>query len=156
MPLLFTFFIALFLALVLFQVFHRVPRLPNALGDWGSSGAGDPRVAVAAMMCSVAAEDGPLTAEEERHILALLASKVGLEPETARLCLTGGRRLASALRGDLNSRLHQLARPIEIKCSREEKQDVVDMLHTIAGRSAERLGAVRDGLSRVKSSLLNG
>jgi uncharacterized tellurite resistance protein B-like protein len=155
MPLLFTFFIALFLAIVLYHVFNRVPRLPNALADWGSGSAGDPRVAVAAMMCAVAAEDGPLTAEEERHILSLLSSKVGLEPELAKLCFTGGRRLARTLRGDLTHRLHQLLRPIQIKCSHEEKQDVVEMLNAIAGRSAERLGSVRDGIGRVTSSLLN-
>jgi hypothetical protein len=38
----------------------------------------------------------------------------------------------------------------------EEKRDVVAMLRLIAGPSAERLGAVRDGLGRLSSSLLQG
>jgi uncharacterized tellurite resistance protein B-like protein len=154
MPLLIIFFVALFLAILLYKILHRIPRLPNALGDWGSSGASDPRVAVAAMLCAVASEDGPLRAQEERHILQLLESRIGLPPEMARLCLTGGRRLASGLRGDLNARLHQLIGPIKRQCNTQERQDVVDMLHLIAGKNAERLGSVREGLGRVSSSLL--
>jgi uncharacterized tellurite resistance protein B-like protein len=156
MPLLFIVFFVLFAVVVLHHFSYRAPRLPSVLGDWGSSAASDPRVAVAAMMCAVAAEDGPLTAEEERHILGLLTSKIGMKTSAARLCLTGGRRVARGLRGDLNSRLHQLIGPIERQCSHEEKQDVVDMLHVIAGRSAEHLGPVRDGLGRVSASLLAG
>jgi uncharacterized tellurite resistance protein B-like protein len=156
MPLLLILVFLIFLVIALRHVSGRAPNLPNAFGSWGSSAASDPRVAVAAMMCSVASEDGPLTAEKERHILTLLASKIGLEDRVARECFTGGRRIARNLRGDLNSRLHQLIEPIERKCSREEKEDVVDMLHTIAGRSADRLGPVREGLGRVSASLLAG
>lgn len=146
--------LAVLLIIVAFFLMQRVPRLPNAAGDWGAVGSDDPRVAVAGMMYSVAAEDGPLTPEEERHIILLLRTKIDLEENMARSCLTGGIRMARYLRGDLNSRLHQLLGPIERKCSPQEKQDVLDMLNAIAGRSAERLGAVRDGLGRVASSLL--
>jgi hypothetical protein len=103
------------------------------------------------MMYSVATEDGALTPEEERHILLLLNTKIGLEDDVARSCLIGGRRIARYLRGDLNSRLHQLLGPIERKCGPTEKQDVLDMLNAVAGRSAEHLGAVREGLGRVSS-----
>lgn len=79
---------ALALAMIahhLLQRMRRIPRVPLASGDWGSGvmDTGDPRVAVAAMMYAVATEDGPLTAEEERHILSLLASRVGLDPDLA-------------------------------------------------------------------------
>ena len=77
-------------------------------------------------------------------------------PDLARTCLTGGRRLARRLSGDLNARLHQLLAPIEAQCSPREKQDVVDMLHAVAGSSADRLGPVREGLGRLSSSLLHG
>jgi uncharacterized tellurite resistance protein B-like protein len=154
MPLLLIIFFVLFLLVVFHHLSFRGPRVPTALGDWGSSASSDPRVAVAAMMCAVATEDGPLTAEEERHILGLLTSRIGLEAKAAKHCLVGGKRVARNLRGDLNSRLHQLIGPIERKCSQQEKEDVVDMLHIVAGRSAEQLGPVREGIGRVSSSLL--
>jgi uncharacterized tellurite resistance protein B-like protein len=144
------------LIVIAWSLLERGPRLSHGVGDWGTAGSDDPRVAVAAMMYAVATEDGQLTPEEERHILLLLHTRMGLENDMARSCLIGGRRIAKYLRGDLNSRLHQLLGPIERKCSAQEKQDVVDMLTTVAGRSAERIGPVRDGLSRLSSSLLQG
>lgn len=156
MHLIFAFFVAMLLALIVYHFMQRVPRLPRIAGDWGAAGSDDPRVAVAAMMYAVVTEDGPLTSEKERHILAQLSSRVGLEPDLARTCLTGGKRLARRLHGDLNSRLHQLLGPIERKCSAEEKQDIVDMLNAVAGPSAERLGPVREGIGRLASSLRHG
>ena len=64
------------------------------------------------MMYAVAIEEGPLTAEQERRILSQLPSRVGLGPDLARTCLTGGKSLARGLHGDLNSRLHQLVAPL--------------------------------------------
>jgi len=156
-PLILAFFVALFLAFLVYQFFfNRIPRLPRSGRDWGSAGSNDPRVAVAAMMYAVATEEGPLTPEQERRILSQLTSKVGIAPDLARPCLTGGKRLARGLSGDLNSRLHQLVAPIEAQCSPEEKRQVVDMLRLIAGPSAQRLGPVRDGLGRLTASLLRG
>src|SRR5262245_28141105 len=108
---------------------------------------------MAAMMYAVATEGGPLTHENERRIPSHLSSSVRLGHDLARTCLAGGKRLARRVHGDLNSRLHQLVGPIEAQCSPEEKRDVVDMLRLIAGPSAARLGAVRDGLGRLSSSL---
>ena len=158
MPLIFAFFVVLVLALIVYYHFfyNRVARLPRTGQDWGSAGSNDPRVAVAAMMYAVATEEGPLTPETERRILSQLTSRLGLAPDLARTCLTGGKRLARGVHGDLNSRLHQLVAPIEAHCRPEEKRDVVDMLRLIAGPSAHRLGAVRDGLGRLSSSLLHG
>jgi len=156
MPLILALVAAILLALVVYHVMNRIPQLPRTGRDWGAAGSNDPRVAVAAMMYAVATEEGRLDADKERRIVSLLASRVGLGPELARTCLTGGRRLSRRLRGDLTSRLHQLIAPIEAQCSAEEKQDVVDMLHIVAGPSAERLGPVRDGLGRLSSSLLHG
>jgi hypothetical protein len=150
------FFIALVLAMFAYHLMQRVPRLPRTAGDWGSAGSDDPRIAVAAMMYAVVTEDGPLTAEKERHILTQLTTTIGLERAVAQTCFIGGKRLARRLRGDLNSRLHQLLKPIEDRCSPEEKQDIVDMLNAVAGRSAERLGPVREGIARLSSSLLHG
>jgi hypothetical protein len=151
------FFATLFLAFMVYQFFaNRIPRLPRTGQDWGSAASNDPRVAMAAMMYAVATEDSPLTAEQERRILSQLTSRVGLGLDLAQTCLAGGKRLARGLRGDLNSRLHQLVAPIEAQCSPEEKRDVIDMLRLIAGPSALRLGPVREGLGRLSSSLLRG
>jgi hypothetical protein len=156
-PLILAFLVVLVLALAVYHFFfNRIPRLPRTGRDWGSAGSNDPRVAMAAMMYAVATEEGPLTPEMERRILSQLTSKIGLGPDLARTCLAGGKLLARDLRGDLNSRLHQLVAPIEARCSPEEKRDVVDMLRLIAGPSAQRLGSVRDGLGRLSSSLLRG
>ena len=107
MPLIFAFFAVLVLALIVYHFFrNRIPRLPRTNRDWGSAGGNDPRVAVAAMIYAVATEEGPLTAEKERRILSQLTSRVGLGPDLAQTCLTGGKRLARGVHGDLNSRLH--------------------------------------------------
>lgn len=151
----FAFLAALALAAIAYHFMQRIPQLQSFLGDWGSANNDDPRIAAAAMMYAVATEDGALTADEERHILLQLTSTVGLEPEMARTCLTGGKRMARRLRGDLNSRLHQLMGPIARKCSVQEKEDVLDMLRAVAGDRAEQLGPVRDGLARLSSSLLH-
>jgi hypothetical protein len=142
-------------AAILQRAKDRIPRLPSAAGDRGTSdGRSDPRIAVAAMLYAVATEYEPITAEQERHIQSLLSSKMGLDPAAAWTCLTGGRRIASRLHGDLNSRLHQLLGPVERRCSRKEKQDVIDMLQVIAGPLAQRLGPVREGLGRVSATLM--
>jgi hypothetical protein len=73
------FFIALVLAMFVYHLMQRVPRLPRTAGDWGAAGSDDPRIAVAAMMYAVVTEDGPLTAEKERHVLTQLTTRVGLE-----------------------------------------------------------------------------
>ena len=156
MHIVFAFLVAMLLAVIVYQLMQRVPGLPRTAGDWGAGGTDDPRVAVAAMMYAVVTEDGPLTSEKERHILAQLCSRVGLEPDLARTCLTGGKRLARRLHGDLNTRLHQLLGPIARRCSAQEKQDIVEMLNAVAGPSAERLGPVREGIGRLSSSLLHG
>src|SRR5262245_36318217 len=156
MPFVLSFFLAMLLALLVYRLMNRIPRLPSTGRDWGVSGVNDPRVAVAAMMYMVATEDGRLTAEKEGRILSSLASTVGLGPDLARTCLTGGKRLARRLSGDLNTRLHQLLAPIERQCSPEEKQEVIAMLNDVAGPSAERLGPVRESIGRLSSSLLHG
>ena len=158
MPLILLFLAALVFALIGYHHFFgsRVPHLPRTGRDWGSAGSNDPRVAMAAMMYAVATEEGPLNPETERRILSQLTSRVRLEPDLARTCLAGGKRLAGGLGGDLNSRLHKLVAPIEAQCTPEEKRDVIEMLRLIAGPSAHRLGSVRDGLGRLSSSLLRG
>ncbi len=138
------------------HLLDRIPRFPRLAGARGSDGKSDPRTAVAAMMYAVATEYAPLTAEQERHIQSLMCARMGLDPPAAWAALADGRRIASRLRGDLNSRLHQLLGPIEHRCSRKEKQDVIDMLRIIAGPFAQRLGPVRDGLGRVSATLMRG
>jgi uncharacterized tellurite resistance protein B-like protein len=157
-PLIFVFFVILVLALIVYYRFfyNRIPHLPRTVQDWGSAGNKDPRVALAAMMYAVATEDGPLTPVQEQRIISQLTSRVGLGPDLAQTCLTGGKRLARGVHGDLNSRLHQLVAPIEAQCSLEEKRDVIEMLHLTAGANAERIGSVREGLGRLSSSLLRG
>jgi hypothetical protein len=147
-------FVLLLAAAIVYRIMDGIPRLLQAAGSRGSGGRSDPQVAVAAMMYAVATEYAPITAEQERHIQSLLCSKMGLGPAAARACLTGGRRIASRLQGDLNSRLHQLLAPVEQRCSRKEKQEVIDMLRIIAGPLAQRLGPVREGLGRVSATLM--
>lgn len=156
MHLIFLVFVLLLIAAILHHIYNRVPALPPGNGRWGLGDSDDPRIAVAGMMYAVATEYGPMTPEQERHILAQLTDRVGLAPDVARLCLTGGKRVARRLRGDLGARLHQLLRPIEAKCSPEEKGDVLEMLRIAAGANAERIGSVRDGISRLQGSLLRG
>jgi hypothetical protein len=141
---------------IVLHIRGRIPRLPQLIRVAGSGERSDPQIAVAAMMYAVATENAPLTAEQERHIRSLLSARMGLDLAAARACQADGRRIASRLRGDLNSRLHQLVRPVVQRCSRKEKQDVIDMLRIIAGPLAQRLGPVREGLGRVSATLLNG
>jgi len=155
MPLILAVLLILLAAAIVYRITNHIPQLSQAAGDWGAGGSSDPRIAVAAMMYAVATEHAPLTAEQERRIESLLTLRMGLDPDTARVCLTGGRRIARRLRGDLNSRLHQLLGPVERRCSLSEKQDVIEMLQIIAGPHAQRLGPVRDGLGRVSATLLN-
>ena len=156
MPIVLLLLVALLLVTLVVHRRRRIPHLPPAAGDWSSINGLDPRTAMAAMMYAVAVEDGPLTTEKGQQILSLLTTTVGLSPEVAHQCLTGGRNLARRLKGDLNSRLHQLRTPIERNCSQQQKQDVIDMLRQIAGRNAERVPAVRDALGRFAASLLHG
>ena len=151
-----TVLVLLLAAAIVIRLVEHIPRLPQAAVDWGSGDRSDPQIAVAAMMYAVATEYAPLTAEQERHIKSLLCSRMGLDPAAARACLADGRRIASRLHGDLNSRLHQLLRPVEHRCSAKEKQDVIDMLRIIAGPLAQRLGPVREGLGRVSATLMRG
>jgi hypothetical protein len=146
--------VLLLAAVVIYRIANHIPRLPQAAGDWGSGGVNDPRIAVAAMLYAVATEHASLTGEQERRIESLLTLRMGLDPDTARTCLTGGQRIARRLRGDLNSRLHQLLGPVERRCSFAEKQEVIDMLQIVAGPFAQRLGPVREGLGRVSATLM--
>jgi hypothetical protein len=156
MPFIVGLLLAIVLAVVVYNLLNRVPRLPRTGRDWGVAGDNDPRIAVAAMMYMVATEYERFNADKEERIVARLSSTVGLGPELARTCLTGGKRLARRLSGDLNTRLHQLLAPIERQCSPEEKQEVIEMLKDIAGPSADRLGPVREGIGRLSSTLLHG
>jgi hypothetical protein len=146
--------ILLLIAAILHHLYHRVPRLPHGAGRWGLGESEDPRIAVAGMMYAVATEYGPMTPEQERHIIAQLTDRIGLAPDVARQCLTGGKRIARRLHGDLGARLHQLLRPIEAKCSAEEKMDVIEMVTVAAGANAQRIGSVRDGISRLQGTLM--
>ena len=154
MHLIFLILVLLLIAAIVHHTYYRIPRLPHTAGRWGLGDSDDPRIAVAGMMYAVATEYGPLTPEQERHILFQLKTRIGLAPDVARTCLIGGKRVARRLRGDLNSRLHQLLPPIESKCSLQEKQDVIEMLTVAAGTGAQRIGPVRDGISRLSGSLL--
>jgi hypothetical protein len=154
MHLVFLILVLLLIAAIVHHILNRVPRLPHSAGQWGLGESDDPRIAVAGMMYAVATEYGPLSPEQERHILAQLTDRIGLDPQVARLCLTGGKRVARRLPGDLNSRLHRLLGPIESKCSPQEKADVIEMLTIAAGGNAQRIGPVRDGISRLSGKLL--
>ena len=155
MHIIFSFFIALLALAILHHLWNKIPKLPRARDDWGAVASDDPRVAVAAMMYAIATADSGLNNFKEQQILLLLQQKLDIDEKTARLCLTGGRRIARRLDGDLNSRLHQMLPTIAQKCSPEEKKDVVEMLQAVGGGSADRIGPVRDGIGRVAASLLD-
>lgn len=150
--------IALAAAAVIALVWHLLTRgtaLPRgAPGSWGINGSDDPRVAAAAMLYAIAAEDGPPPAERELLIRTLLAQRLGLDRSVAKDCLIAGSRLDHRLRGNLNSRLHLLAQTIAVNCTSKEKNDVVEMLRDLAG--PDRLGNVREAVGRVSATLLHG
>ena len=134
----------------------RSTSLPLPVGSWGAPANNDPRVATAAMMYLVATEDAAVTPGKMDQMVALLSATVGMTPEEALICLNSGKHLSRRLDGSLNSRLHQLRGAIERSCSQQEKEDVVAMLRTVAGKSAERVPSIREALGRIAGSLLHG
>ena len=101
-------------------------------------------------------EDSPPPAERELLIRTLLARAVwGLDRSVAKDCLIAGRRLDHRLRGNLNSRLHQLAQMIAVNCTSKEKNDVVEMLRDLAG-AVSIPANVREAVGRVSATLLHG
>lgn len=151
----FTFFVLLLIGAILHHLWTRVRTMPRSSGGRDSLGNQDPRVALAAMMYTVASIAGRISGEKRQQMVSLLAATLGLSPDAARTCLASGQRLSRRLHGDLNSRLHQLQEPIQRKCSAQEKQDAVDLLHAAAGRSAERVPSLRASLGRISGSLLH-
>jgi uncharacterized tellurite resistance protein B-like protein len=154
MHILMTLAMILLMVAIIHHLFKGPAPLPRVLSGWGAGKTDDPRVAMAAMMYTVAAEDGRVTDAREQQIISVLTSTVGLEPGIARDCLKAGRRFAR-LDGDLTSRLHQLKEPIANKCSHQEKQDVIEALRKVAGPSGEQIGGVRDGIGRLAATLLH-
>ena len=141
---------------IIHHLFGRGSPAVQAQGSWGAGAANeDPRVALAAMMVCIVTEDGRMSPQKEQEIIALLTSTVGIDPGIAADCLKAGRRLAR-LDGDLTSRLHQLKDPIARKCSREEKEGVVEALRKIGGTRSDQIGSVRDGIGRLAATLLHG
>lgn len=157
------FILTVFAVVVVLQAFWSSVRSPGPRPSPGSAIAGlkppvndDPKVAIAAMLHAIASEAGPVSSEKFNEISALLAATIGLSLTAAHNCLKDGERLAVRNKGDLTSRLHQLRAPIERNCSEKEKQEAVDMLRSIAGRSAERTPSIREALGRIAGTLLHG
>lgn len=145
------------LLVVAWHQMTRVRALPGAAsGTWGAAGTEDPRVAVAAMLHAVASEHGPMAYESEQQILSLLTTRLGMDRQLAKMCLSSGRRLDLKQRGALNARLHRMVAPIERNCTLEQRRDVVDMLRVVAGANADRIGTVRDSIGRITATLLHG
>ena len=127
----------LMMLLVLAVIHHLWTKgavIAHRAGEWGAPANSDPRVAVAAMMYAVARAGGSVTAEKTELMVALLTGTIGLTTADAHQCLSNGKRLSRGLTGSLNSQLHQLRGSIERACSAQEKRDVIDMLHSVAGR----------------------
>ena len=153
MPLVLGFLLAIVLALVV----HKLATRPNPLRHvlrLPARKTEDPRVAAAAMLYAVAAECGSVTRETELLIVSQLVSIADLDIAVARNCLRQGRRVAR-LEGDLTSKLHQLKDPIMRACSLEERQDVIDMLRTVAGPTGEQVGTVRRAIGRLAATMLH-
>lgn len=144
------------LAVIIICQVYGFPRIPHASADPLLTATNDPRVAATVMMVIVAAETGRLTREKEEQIISLLHSRIGLEPDLARECLTTSQQIARQLRGDLGSRLNRLLEPIERNCTLAEKRDLVEMLEAVAGQSAVSPGLVHAELARLSASLLRG
>ena len=147
--------ILLLMAAIAHHLWNNSPSLPHTAGSWGAPANSDPRVAAAAMLCCVASASGSPPAGAAEQIQSLLSGTLDMTPEDARNCFKGGKQLARRLKGNLNSKLHQLRGPIERRCSPQEKQDVVDMLHALAGKNVERVPSVREALGRISASLLH-
>lgn len=144
------------LAVIIICQVYGFPRIPYDTPDPVSAATGDPRVAAAVMMVIVAAETGRVTREKEEQIVSLLHSRIGLEPDLARECLTTSQQIARQLRGDLGSRLGRLLGPIARNCTLEEKRDVMEMLEAVAGDRAASASDVRIALDDLAASLLRG
>lgn len=117
--------------------------------------AADPRLAAAAMVYAVAREEGALDRARIDALIGLLGERLRLTEKEARVIFFQGQRLAAKTSGSLNSRLHQLRLPIEGRCSKEERRDVVEMLREAAGPSLERTPSIREAVGRVAASLLH-
>lgn len=96
----------------------------------------DPREAAAAMMVSIAQEDGALTAREEADIIAQMAKTFAIEGKLAQDLLAQA-RFATKDGGDLSSVLRRLTRPIQAKCTPDERRELMAMLRAIAGPAAQ-------------------
>lgn len=96
----------------------------------------DPREAAAAMLVAIAQDDGALTAREEADIIALMAKAFAIEGKLAQDLLAHA-RFVTKEGGDLSSVLRRLTRPIQARCTLDERRDLVAMLRSIAGSAAE-------------------
>jgi uncharacterized tellurite resistance protein B-like protein len=144
--------ILLALGVALYRWLTRVPSADDP-GDV-SDIVDDPRIAAATLMVIVASAEGSLTPSKRETIVSLLSERIGLTLDTAHACLAAGERIAWQQRGDLAERLHQLRGPVMRGCSRHEREDLIDMLHAVAGQSAQRRIGVRDALGRFAASLV--
>jgi uncharacterized tellurite resistance protein B-like protein len=91
----------------------------------------DPREAAAAMMAATAEADGALTERERVAILRFMVEKFGATPTQAEELLAQGRWLIKD-RGDLGETFRRLAAPVRKSCTREEQQELIDMLSKVA------------------------
>jgi uncharacterized tellurite resistance protein B-like protein len=91
----------------------------------------DPREAATAMMAAVAEADGALTERERVAILRFVVEKFGATPSQAEELLAQARWLIKD-RSDLGETFRRLLPPIRKTCSKQEQQDLVAILQTVA------------------------
>jgi hypothetical protein len=91
----------------------------------------DPREAATAMMVALAQYKGPLTELQQRLILGEIVSNLSVPGEEAREMLARARWMTKDA-GDVHHTLGRLAPVIDVKCTLEEKRDLIGMLKVVA------------------------
>ena len=113
----------------------------------------DPREAAAAMMAALAEYDGALTEKEEVVILAQMQGHFGADDKLGRELLAHGRWLAKDVR-DLDQFLRRAARPVEQKCTMEEKRDLIEMLRATVAANTSKTDVPSVAVARLADTLL--
>ena len=91
----------------------------------------DAREAATAMMAATAEADGALTERERVTILRFVVEKFGATSDQAEELLAQGRWLIKD-RSDLGETFRRLLPPIRKTCTKQEQQDLIEMLRTVA------------------------
>jgi uncharacterized tellurite resistance protein B-like protein len=113
----------------------------------------DPRLAAAVMMCAVANADGEITEREMTEILGLMERHFQMARGDCEVMLAEARWMAKETK-DLSAFLQRLSRPVSGCCSRQELEDLFDMLETVDRVEGDGSAIVDDALANLQRRLM--